>query len=116
MTSLVDNRELALTVGYKATDWVYPVSEATYRDAMDGWDVKAIVRDDKCIGAAYFSGDEVHVSILPEWRKKWATKGLIAALFAKSRVTTRVTPGHEYMHGILQRLGFAQQGEWFVRG
>ena len=42
-------------------------------------------------------------------------KGLIAALL-KGRVTTRVTPGHEYMHGILQRLGFAQQGEWFVRG
>lgn len=115
MTSLVDNRELALTVGYKATDWPSPVPEAVYRKVMDDWDVKAIVRDDKCIGAAYFSGDEVHVSILPEWRKKWATKGLIAALL-KGRVTTRVTPGHEYMHGILQRLGFAQQGEWFVRG
>lgn len=116
MTELVDNRELALRVGYEATDWPMPIAFTDYLSAMAAWDVKAIVRDDKCIGAAYFNGDELHVSILPEWRRKWATKGLLRTLFAKDRITTRVTPGHEYMHGILERLGFSNQNGLFVRG
>lgn len=116
MTGLVDNRELALRVGYEATEWSTPMAYDDYAKAVEGWDIKAIVRDDKCIGAAYFNGDELHVSILPEWRRKWATKGLLSALFAKDRVTTRVTPGHEYMHRILERLGFTNDNGMFVRG
>jgi len=30
-------------------------------------------------------------------------------LFGTGRVTTRVTPGHDEMYGILARLGFKQQ-------
>ena len=116
MTELVDNRELALRVGYEATDWTVPVALEDYLAAVADWDVKAIVRDDKCIGAAYFNGDELHVSILPEWRRRWARKGLLSKLFASRRVMTRVTPGHEYMHGILQRLGFQEHNGQFVRG
>jgi hypothetical protein len=116
VTELVENRELALRVGYEATDWTTPISFEQYLLMMADWDVKAIVRDDKCIGAAYFNGDELHVSILPEWRRKWATKGLLSALFAKDRVTTRVMPGHDYMHGVLQRLGFIQHDGHYVRG
>lgn len=116
MTGLVDNRELALRVGYEATDWATPIAYEDYEKAVEGWDVKAIIRNDKCVGAAYFNGDELHVSILPEWRRKWATRGLLATLFAKDRVTTRVTPGHEYMNSILERLGFKNQDGLFVRG
>jgi RimJ/RimL family protein N-acetyltransferase len=83
---------------------------------MEGWTVKALMRGDECIGAVYFRGDELHVSVVPEWRKRWATRAVLQNLFAAPRVTTRVTPGHEYMHGILQRLGFVQQDDFFVRG
>ena len=116
MTGLIDNRELALKVGYAATDWSAPIAFEDYAQAVDGWDIKAIVRDDKCIGAAYFNGGELHVSILPEWRRRWATKGLLKTLFGAAQVTTRVTPGHEYMHGILERLGFSNDNGTFVRG
>ena len=116
MTELVNNRELALRVGYEATDWASPIGFDDYLTAVANWDVKAIVRDDKCIGAAYFNGDELHVSILPKWRRRWVSKGLLNKLFANDRVITRVTPGHEYMHGILQRLGFTEHDGHFVRG
>jgi len=116
VTGLADNRELALQVGYQATDWNNPVPFEAYAEALKDWEVKAIIRDDKCIGAAYFNGDELHVSVLPEWRRKWATKGILSKLFAKDRITTRVTPGHEYMHGVLERLGFVQRDGMFVRG
>ena len=116
MTHLSDNRGLALRVGYDATDWASDVSFEQYADAVKDWTIKGVFRDDKCIGAVYFNGDELHVSILPEWRRKWATKGFLSELFAKDRVVTRVTPGHEYMHGILKRLGFVQQDDMFIRG
>lgn len=116
MTGLFDNRELALQVGYAATDWSKPIAFEDYAQAVSEWDIKAIVRNDKCIGAAYFNGDELHVSILPEWRRRWATRGLLNALFGTARVTTRVTPGHEYMHDVLERLGFSNDNGTFVRG
>jgi hypothetical protein len=105
-TELIDDRENALKVGYAATDWSTPVDFDQYKNVLANWTVKAIVRDDKYIGAAYFKDGEVHVSVLPEWRKKWATRGLIDTLFADKNAFTRIMPGHEYMYGIFHRLGF----------
>lgn len=107
-TQVVDDRETAIRVGYDATDWVNQVSFEDYRTVVKDWIIKAIVRDGECIGALFRKDDEVHVSILPVWRKVWATRGLLRAIFEGDRVTTKVTPGHEYMYAILERLGFKQ--------
>ena len=109
-TQLVDDRESALRVGYEATDWTAPVLFEDYRAAVKDWIIKAIVRDNKCIGAAFRKGEEVHVSVLPEWRCQWITRGLLRELFSGPRVTTKVTPGHDYMYDILDRLGFKKTG------
>lgn len=108
MIALVDDRPLALSVGFKATDWSKPVDQKLYEQSLENWEVKAIVRNGECIGAAYFLDNEVHVSILPEWRRRWMTRGILKELFSRGKMRTRVTPGHEYMHGILNRLGFVQ--------
>lgn len=105
-TMLIDDRETGLAIGYAATDWSSPVGHAAYKDALKDWTVKTIVRDGGPIGAAYFKDGEVHVSILPEWRKKWATKGLITQLFAADGAFSRIAPGHDYMFDIFRRLGF----------
>lgn len=105
-TALVDDREAGLAVGYAATDWSSPVDYKAYEAALEDWTVKSVVRDGECIGAAYFKDGEVHVSILPEWRKKWATKGVIAQLFAGEGAFSRIAPGHDYMFDIFRRLGF----------
>ncbi len=116
MTELVDDRAQALRVGYHATDWNNRPSFDSYAAAMEDWDIKALVRNGVCIGAVYFNGDELHVSVLPAWRRRWATKGLLAKLFDRERVTTRVTDGHDHMHGILRRLGFENLDGLYVRG
>ena len=107
-TYLVDDREADLKTGFAATDWAVPVPFEVYQECMKDWIIHAIVRDGECIGAAYRQGHEVHVSILPRWRGVWVTKGLLRELFAGPKVTTRVAPGHDYMFGILERLGFKQ--------
>ena len=108
-TAIVDDREMGLRIGYDATDWPWQISFDTYREAVKEWIIQTIVRDGKPIGAVYRKGDELHVSVLPDWRRAWATKGLLRQLFGTGRVTTRVTPGHDEMYGILARLGFKQQ-------
>lgn len=116
MTHLADNRNEALRVGFEATDWTQPMDYSDYLTAIKDWSVRGIVRDDKTIGAVYRKGDEVHVSILPEWRRKWATRGLLDEILTGERVVTRVTCGHEYMVDVLARLGFVPHGDRLVKG
>jgi hypothetical protein len=106
-TTLVDDRETGLAVGYAATDWSTSIAYEAYAAALNDWDVKAIVRDGEPIGAAYFKDGEVHVSVRPEWRKKWATRGVIAQLFPDENAFSRITPGHDYLFDIFRRLGFS---------
>lgn len=116
-TQIVDDRDTALRVGYEATDWREPIDEATYRMFLEDWSVQAIMRDNTCIGAVFRRDDELHVSILPGWRRQWLTKGLLRQLFSNATTRTRVTLGHEYMHDILHRLGFVQLEDGsFVKG
>jgi len=107
-TQLVDDRETALRVGYEATDWSAPITFEDYCAAVKDWTVKAIKRDDNVIGAVYKKDDELHISVLPEWRKKWLTKSLWQNFFQSGRVTTKVTSGHDYMYDVLKRLGFKE--------
>lgn len=116
-TQLVANRDQALRVGFEATDWSRPIDFAWFQQAMEDWDVRAIQRDGEYIGAVFSRGSELHVSVLPQWRRKWVTKGLLRELFDGKLVTTRVMPGHDYMYDILARLGFVQTDDGaFVKG
>ena len=108
-TRIVEDRQKGLEIGFKATDWTRPVSFDDYARSLKDWIIRTIERNGEPIGAVYTKGDELHVSIKPTWRKKWITKGLMKELFS-CRVTTRVTPGHEYMFDVLKRLGFKDDG------
>ena len=107
-TKIVANREEALRVGYEATDWIEPISKEDYSELMKNWSVEALERDGEVIGAVYRKDDELHIAVLPKWQCKWFTRSLLRQLFVGKRVVTRVTPGHDYMYSILQRLGFKE--------
>jgi hypothetical protein len=109
-TELVNDRNTGLKIGFEATDWSQPVSFDDYALAVKDWIIKTVARDGVPIGAFYQKGDEIHFSIKPEWRRKWFTKGLKREVFDKQRVTTKVTPGHDYMIPILERMGFKDDG------
>ena len=109
-TELVDNRDLALEIGYAATDWATPISYEDYLTVANDWQLSVIVRDSKPIGAVFRKNGETHVSILPEWRRRWATRGLLNQIMADTRFTT-VDDGHDFMYGILERLGFRREAD-----
>jgi hypothetical protein len=107
-TDIVDDRDRALEIGYKATDWPDPIDYSEYLGIAASWQVELVVRDGEPIGAVFRKDGETHVSILPEWRRKWLSPGLLKKLLAGTRLTS-VEKGHEFMYGILERLGFQRQ-------
>lgn len=116
-TIITDDRHAGLCVGYIATDWHAPMSFRHYKQLMRDWLVRALVRDGICIGAVYSKDGEVHVSVVKEMRGKWATRGLIKQIFSNGNVKTRVSEGHHFMRGILNRMGMvADASGYFSRG
>ena len=111
MIRFTDDRQGALTVGYAATDWTRKPSFEEYTDALSDWTVQAMVNGRAVIGALYTKGPEFHVSVLPYMRGRWATRGVLNAIIQKPLSITRVTPGHERVYGLLERLGFEHRGE-----
>lgn len=114
-TRVVKDRETALRIGYVATDWNYPITFAEHVARAKDWNVDVIERNGQPIGALFISSDgEVHVSILPEWRRKWLTKGLLKQIVDHPTFYTRVDDGHDYMYGILARLGMVSRPDGTV--
>lgn len=114
-THIVDNRIDALRIGYEATEWGASLDFDCYVDLLKDWRVRLIERDGVGIGALFQHDGEVHVSIAPQWRKRWATPGLLRQIF-DGMTKTRVSVGHDYMYAILERLGFRRDGAWMIKG
>ncbi|NQY98624.1 MAG: hypothetical protein HRT82_15840 [Henriciella sp.] len=104
-------RQTALRVGYRATDWNERPDYGAYTEALSAWSVRLLADKKEPVGAVYTLGSEFHVSVLPEWRGRWATRGLLKKIIPEPEAVTRVTPGHEHVGGLLERLGFEAQGD-----
>ena len=110
MIRLASDRETALRVGYDATDWVRKPPYGDYEDALTEWDIRLMEASGEPIGAVYTNGPEFHVSVVPEWRGKWATRSTLKAIIPEPDAMTRVTPGFDHVGGYLERLGFEHRG------
>ena len=112
-TQIVNDRNLGLLIGYAATDWAQPIEYKDYADIAASWQVSVLVRDNEPIGAMFKRDGETHVSVLPKWRRRWLTKGLVKEILSDMRYT-RVADGHDFMYGVLERLGFVRQPDGTV--
>ncbi len=112
-TEIADNRDLALKIGYAATDWLDYISYEDYARIASDWDMAVLMRDNIPIGAIFRKNGETHVSIVPEWRKRWLTKGLLKELLSGTKFT-KIAAGHDFMYNVLGRLGFVPQADGTV--
>lgn len=66
--------------------------------------------DSKTVGAIMIDGNEWHIAVMPEYRKKWATKGLMKffkdAINKHGKIVTAVSMEHDLGHGFARKLGF----------
>ena len=113
-TRIVEDRATALRIGFVATDWNYPITFEEHVERAKNWNVNVIERDGQPIGAMFEKDGEVHCSILPKWRRKWLTKGLLRQIVDRPDFHTRVDDGHDYMYGILERLGMVSRPDGTV--
>ena len=112
-TKIVNDRGLGLKIGYAATDWAQPIEYEDYEGIASDWQVSVLIREQEPIGVIFKRDGETHVSILPKWRRRWATKGLLKEILSDMRYT-KVADGHDFMYGILERLGFRRQPDGTV--
>jgi hypothetical protein len=117
---LAEDRETALRVGYDATDWVRKPPYGDYEDSLSEWDVRLMEASGEPIGAVYTHGPEFHVSVVPEWHGRWATRSILRQIIPEPVAFTQVIPGYEHVVGYLYRLGFGWAGnkdgtQYFVR-
>lgn len=110
-----ERREEALKVGFLATDWNVKPPYQLYADALSDWTVRLMTKGGVTIGAVYTNGPEFHVSVLPAYRGRWATRGLLKEIIPRPVAVTRVAQGHERIGGILERLGFERRDGFYVR-
>lgn len=110
-----ERRDEALRVGFLATDWNAPPSYRLYVDALSDWTVRLMLKSGEPIGVVYTNGPEFHVSVLPAYRGRWATRGLLKEVIPQPVAVTRVSDGHERIGGILERLGFERRDGFYVR-
>ena len=110
-----ERREEALKVGFLATDWTEWPSYETYQAAMSDWSVRLLTKGEQPIGAVYHRGAEFHISVLPEWRGKWMTRGILKEIIPEPMAVTQVIAGHDDVADMLKRLGFHKHSETYVR-
>ncbi|MFC0302782.1 hypothetical protein ACFSTI_25170 [Rhizorhabdus histidinilytica] len=110
-TKLGDNRDAALKVGFEAIDWPYPITFEQYLEAFKDWVVRAIERDGVPIGTAFTHDGELHIAILPQWRRRWVTRNILCELFDMPKVIARPIEREDIMYSYLVSLGFKDIGD-----
>jgi hypothetical protein len=84
-----------------------------YLAACERWQVVAVCSGMEVIGALFAKGDEIHLGIVPAWRKRWASRRVIREMLAYG-TKTKVIPGDESQLDFLSRIGFVKEGDSYA--
>ena len=94
------------------------VIKAVYQDrlpteALEEFDIQPLIHNDETVGMLMIRGPEVHVAILPAYRKRWITRGLINAVLGgleskHGYALTSCFDGEPEKKDFITRLGFQQ--------
>ena len=111
MIEVTNERMAALKAGWESLSERAPDIEG---NNFDGFDIQAFRKDDTVIGMLMTRGPELHVAILPEYRRRWLSKGLILKVIGSvmekyGYVVTSVMKDNVIGQEFVERLGFQRQ-------
>lgn len=111
MIDVSNDRIGALKAGWEALSERAPDIEG---NNFDGFNIQAFKDGDKVIGMLMTRGPELHVAILPEYRRRWLSKGLIKKVMGSlvdkyGYVSTSVMKDNVIGQDFVERLGFQRQ-------
>ncbi len=80
------------------------------------WDIEPIIVDGRVVGGVMTRGDEIHVGVIPEGRRRWLTRSLVRKTLGHvmnryGRATTKVMRDNAAGHQFVTRLGFRKCAE-----
>jgi GNAT superfamily N-acetyltransferase len=105
-------RDEAIAAGWRAYADQLPGHEAAYRAACERWQVVAVVADE-VIGALFVDGGVIHLGIVPEWRRRWASRRLLRQMLSYGK-RTEVLVGDS--QEFIERIGkFEPAFRWQLR-
>ena len=89
------------------------------KEVFKEFELKPVLRNSKVVGCFLVKGNEIHVAILPEYRKRWFSKkvfkDLVEELVKKyGFVKTSVVEGNDKGLDFITRIGFVKKGEDYV--
>jgi len=104
-------------VAFEASREVLP-EDFTFDDMrkqLGHWRLRGIFDNDKCVGAIMDNEGIVHISVLPEARRQWASRNLlkqaIHGAMIDGKVSTFVFNGDRERAKFAERLGFIRKTE-----
>ena len=111
MIILEEDREKALEAGWEALKERAPQLKGFQ---FDDFEVKAFKENDLTIGMLLIKGPELHVAILPKYRKRWLSKRIIKMIIGErlekyGYAITSVMLDNKIGQDFAERLGFKRQ-------
>lgn len=108
MIHITNDRIEALKAGWEALSERAPDIEG---NNFDGFDIRAFKKNDVVIGMLMTRGPELHVAILPEYRRRWLSAGLIRDVLGTiidkyGYVITSVMQENIIGQDFVERIGF----------
>ena len=112
MIRLVNDRALGIEVGRAALIHRIDMAES----AFDSFDVKTFVDGDTPVGMLMTKHVELHVAILPRYRRRWLSRRLIDEVLGGiikqyGYAMTKVMADNQVGQAFVERLGFIKQAE-----
>lgn len=91
------------------------IADSLGQPVPSGWDVVPIECDGVTYGEVMLQGNEIHVAVAPQYRRRGWSRRIARAVFAKLLadkvfLTTRSLSG-DASEGFIKRLGFVQTNE-----
>ena len=75
-------------------------------ESVKDWEILTVVRQGKPIGMCMVKDKEIHFCILPEYRGKWLTKGLLKEISQLDFEYTTVPEDNLKSQAFVERMGF----------
>lgn len=111
MISIYNDRKEALTAGWKALKERSPDIEG---NEFTDFEIRALKDDKEAIGMILTRGSELHVAIIPSYRRRWLSQRIIKQVFGEllekyGYVTTSVMEDNFKGIDFVERLGFKKE-------
>lgn len=116
MIHVVRDRDKAIQAGYESLKERIHCNPKDFAGLFHNFDMQAFCEDEIPIGMLITKGPELHVSIVPSYRKKWLSRRLINSVIDPiikqygHAITTVMKDNHTGIN-FVERLGFKKESE-----